>query len=128
MDCAWNLTTHVGKRISLDFTKFYISNDANYQPCNSNYIELSDLQVQVASSRLAGARPIKFCHSSNVPKDFVSDGNFVSIKFYSRQFRDWRKFRVEYKAVTNGKNQHTTYLPKQFNYYLVKLQLNIVSI
>ena len=92
MSCAWNLTTHIGTQITLEFTEFYISNNDNNQPCNSNYVQVSD-----------GTSSIKFCHSSNVPKEFLSEGNFVSIKFYSRQFRDWRKFSVKYKAVTNGK-------------------------
>ena len=95
MDCSWNLTTQLGKRITLNFTEFYINDGGGSDLCNANYIKL-----------LHGTSSTEFCHSSKIPRDFLSDENVVSVKFHSWKYTSYRKFNIKYKSVTPGKLQH----------------------
>ena len=92
MDCSWNLTTHVGKRITLNFTEFYINDGNSSEFCNSSYIKLSH-----------GINSIKFCPSSKAPRDILSNENFVSIQFHSWSYKSYMKLNIKYKSVTPGK-------------------------
>ena len=103
MECAWILKSHSGKQITLDFTEFDISNSPKHGLCYSNYVALSN-----------GTHSRKFCHPSDVPKNFSSEGNLLSIKFFSKNFLKWRKFSVKFKTETTGKFQHEEYLACQF--------------
>ena len=92
MTCFWNLTTHIGKRITLNFTELYINDGNSSELCNSSYIKLSH-----------GISSNIFCHSSKVREDFLSDENVMSIQFRSWSYRSYMKFNIEYKSVTPGK-------------------------
>ncbi|XP_048835385.1 tumor necrosis factor-inducible gene 6 protein [Brienomyrus brachyistius] len=87
--CYWHIRLRYGQRVQLRFLEFDVEDDT---ACLSDYLEIYDSYDDVTG--FVG----RFC-GDDLPEDFISTGNVITLKFLSDSSVTAGGFQLEYFAV-----------------------------
>ncbi|KAF7709531.1 tumor necrosis factor-inducible gene 6 protein isoform X2 [Silurus meridionalis] len=90
--CYWHIRVRYGQRIRLQFLDFDVEDDVG---CISDYLEIFDSYDDV--SGFAG----RYC-GDDLPEDFLSTGNVMTLKFLADSSVSAGGFRLQYTAVASS--------------------------
>ncbi|XP_066544161.1 tumor necrosis factor-inducible gene 6 protein [Amia ocellicauda] len=87
--CYWHIRVRYGQKIMLKFLDFDLEDDTS---CLADYLEIYDSYDDV--SGLTG----RFC-GDELPEDFISTGNVMTLKFLTDSSVTAGGFKIEYNAI-----------------------------
>ncbi|XP_018611264.1 tumor necrosis factor-inducible gene 6 protein-like [Scleropages formosus] len=89
--CYWHIRVRYGQKVRVHFLDFDVEDDTD---CLADYLEIYDSYDDLFG--LAG----RFC-GDNLPEDFISTGNVITLKFLSDSSVTAPGFQLEYTALNS---------------------------
>ncbi|XP_067326675.1 cubilin [Anolis sagrei] len=92
LECIWMIVASTDKLINLTFNTFQLEAASGFDNCKYDYVKLYDGNIE--NDTLVGT----FC-GSNIPPNFVSTGNFLTIEFVTDGYVERAGFSATYTTV-----------------------------